>query len=119
MDQTRQAIPPDAITVGEAFELLFHVKFPDWRTRLAKPDCFKGAADFAQHGRDEREVTDLLYDGYRDGTIPFYLRDVSGEVLRLTGGGGKFLDKACFCKRTVAVKSARYRKPSSGILVKG
>jgi hypothetical protein len=86
MDQTRQAIPTDAITVGEAFELLFHAKFPEWRGRMANPDCFKSAADFAQHDRDEREVNDLLHDGYRDGTIPFYLRDVTGEVLRLTRG---------------------------------
>jgi hypothetical protein len=86
MDQTRQAIPTNAITVGDAFELLFHVKFPDWRARMAKPDCFKGAADFAQHDRDEREVTNLLYDSYRDGIIAFYERDVTGEVLRLTRG---------------------------------
>jgi len=86
MAHTPQAIPLDAITVGEAFELLFHVKFPDWRARMTRPDCFKSAADFAQHERDEREVTDLLYDSYRDGIIAFYERDATGEVLRLTGG---------------------------------
>lgn len=99
MDQTRQAIPTDAITVGDAFELLFHVKFPDWRTRMAKSDCFKSASDFAQHIRDERDVTDLLCDSYLDGTIPFYLRGVTGEVLRLTGGKENIWFKHAFANR--------------------
>ncbi len=89
MTRPSGAIPLNAIAAIEAFELLFHVKFPAWRERMTTPGCFKDAADWVQYDRDERAVTKLLYDSYRDGTISFYVRDVSGEVLRLPWGEGK------------------------------
>src|SRR4051794_10335120 len=89
MPHASEAIPISAVATADAYQLLFHVKFPHWRDRMSKPDCFRDAADFAERDRDERVVTDRLWDGYCDGTIPLYVRDVSGEILRLPRGEGK------------------------------
>jgi len=82
-------IPSHAITVSDALEALFHVKFPAWRRRLAEPGCFKDPATWLEFDRDEQAITSLLYEWYRSGTIPFYFRAEGGEILRLTAGEGK------------------------------